>query len=135
VGLWITGENHRPVVDYWRKPLTCCKSQTYFITYCCIEYTSQCCIEYTSQWAGFELTTLVVIDTYCIGSCKSNLPCDHDHDGPLHGTEKSCNVRDSCKIKFWWVPTKKIMSSTSVFFIILVQNGESQTQMVSPELT
>ena len=23
-------------------------------------------------WAGFELTTLVVIDTDCIGSCKSN---------------------------------------------------------------
>jgi hypothetical protein len=27
---------------------------------------------YTSSWAGFELTTLVVIDTGCIGSCKSN---------------------------------------------------------------
>ena len=24
-------------------------------------------------WMGFELTTLVVIDTDCIGSCKSNL--------------------------------------------------------------
>ena len=23
-------------------------------------------------WAGFEITTLVVIDTDCIGSCKSN---------------------------------------------------------------
>ena len=23
-------------------------------------------------WAGFELTTLVVVDTDCIGSCKSN---------------------------------------------------------------
>ena len=23
-------------------------------------------------WAGFELTTLVVMDTDCIGSCKSN---------------------------------------------------------------
>jgi hypothetical protein len=27
-----------------------------------------CCIEYTSPWAGFELTTLVMIDT----DCKSN---------------------------------------------------------------
>ena len=34
--------------------------------------TSQCCIEYTSAWAGFELTTLVMISTDCIGSVKSN---------------------------------------------------------------
>jgi hypothetical protein len=27
---------------------------------------------YTSPWSRFELTTLVVIDTDCIGSCKSN---------------------------------------------------------------
>jgi hypothetical protein len=38
--------------------------QVTFITYCCIEYTS--------PRAGFELTTLVVIGTDCIGSCKSN---------------------------------------------------------------
>ena len=47
-----------------RKPQTCRKSLTNFIT--------QCCIEYTSPWAGFELTTLVVIGTDCIGSYKSN---------------------------------------------------------------
>jgi hypothetical protein len=27
---------------------------------------------YTSPWAGFELTTTVVIGTNCIGNCKSN---------------------------------------------------------------
>jgi hypothetical protein len=27
---------------------------------------------YTSPWTRFELTTAVVIGTYCIGSCKSN---------------------------------------------------------------
>jgi hypothetical protein len=27
---------------------------------------------YTSPWSRFELTTLVVIDTDCIGSCKAN---------------------------------------------------------------
>jgi hypothetical protein len=27
---------------------------------------------YTSPWAGFEITTLVVIWTNCICSCKSN---------------------------------------------------------------
>ena len=47
-----------------RKPLTCRKSLTNFIT--------QCCIKYTSPWAGFELTSLVVMGTDCTGSCKSN---------------------------------------------------------------
>ena len=49
---------------WWRKPLTFLKSLTNFITWCCIEYTS--------PWAVFKLTTLVVIGTDCIGSCKSN---------------------------------------------------------------
>jgi hypothetical protein len=30
------------------------------------------CIGYTSPWAGFELTTLVMMGISCIGSCKSN---------------------------------------------------------------
>ena len=30
------------------------------------------CLKYSSLWAGFELTTLVVICTDCTGSCKSN---------------------------------------------------------------
>jgi hypothetical protein len=47
-----------------RKQPTCRKTLTIFITYCCIECTS--------PWAGFELTTLVVIRTDCIGSYKSN---------------------------------------------------------------
>ena len=47
-----------------RKPQTCRKSLTNFITYYCIEHTS--------PWTGFALTTLVVIDTDCIGSYKSN---------------------------------------------------------------
>jgi hypothetical protein len=34
-------------------------------------------------WVGFELTTLVVIGTDCIGSYKTKLPYDHDHDGPV----------------------------------------------------
>jgi hypothetical protein len=35
-------------------------------------FITQYCNGYTSSWAGFELTTLVVIDTDCTGSCKSN---------------------------------------------------------------
>ena len=45
-----------------RKPPTCRISLTNFIKYCCIVYTS--------PWVGFELTTLVVIGTDCIWSCK-----------------------------------------------------------------
>ena len=30
------------------------------------------CIKYTFPWTGFELPTLVVIGTDCIGNCKSN---------------------------------------------------------------
>ena len=50
--------------NIWRKPATGRKSLTNFIT--------QHCIEYTSLWAGFKLTTLVMIGTDCICSCKSN---------------------------------------------------------------
>jgi hypothetical protein len=51
----VPGENHRAVAI---------KSLTKLIT--------RCCIEYTSPWAGFELTTSVVIGSDFIGSCKSN---------------------------------------------------------------
>ena len=47
-----------------RKPPTCHKSLTNFIT--------QCCIEYISPSVRFKFTTLVVIGIDCIGSCKSN---------------------------------------------------------------
>ena len=49
-----------------KKPSTCCKSLTNFIT--------QCCIEHTSPWSQFELTTLVVIgtDCTCTVNCNSN---------------------------------------------------------------
>jgi hypothetical protein len=47
-----------------RKPPTCSKSLTNFITYFCIKYTS--------PRVGFKLTTLVVIGSCCICSCKFN---------------------------------------------------------------
>ena len=50
--------------DYPEKTTKCQKSLTNFITLCCIEYIP--------PWAGFELTTLVVIGTDCTGSCDSN---------------------------------------------------------------
>ena len=50
----VPGESHRPVASHWQT------------------LPHKCCIEYTSPWTGFKLTTLVVIGTDCIGSCKSN---------------------------------------------------------------
>ena len=47
----------------WRKPQTCRKSPTNFI---------QMLYWIHFAWAGFELTTLVVIGTDCTGSWKSN---------------------------------------------------------------
>ena len=35
-------------------------------------FITWCCIEYTSPWAGFELTTLVMIGNDYIDSCKFN---------------------------------------------------------------
>jgi len=49
----------------WRKPPTCHKSLTNFITLCSIKYTLPCV-------QLFELTTLVVISNDCTSSCKSN---------------------------------------------------------------
>ena len=58
-----------------RKPPTCHKSQTNFMTMLYRAHLS---------CAGFELTTLVVIGTDCIGSMfKIQLPYDHDHNGPV----------------------------------------------------
>ena len=47
-----------------KKPQTSRMSLTNFITISRLEYTS--------PWVGFKLTTLVVIGTDFIGSCKSN---------------------------------------------------------------
>jgi len=59
-----------------RKPQTCRKSLTNFIT--------QCCIKYTSPSAGFKLTMLVVIGTDCIVSYKSNYHMITTMTAPLH---------------------------------------------------
>ena len=49
-----TGENHIPVASHWQT------------------LSHNVCIEYNSRWTWFQLTTLVVIGTDCIGSSKSN---------------------------------------------------------------
>jgi hypothetical protein len=42
----------------------------------------KCCMEYTSSWVGFELTMLVVIDTNCTRSWKSNYHTITINEGP-----------------------------------------------------
>jgi hypothetical protein len=59
-----TRENHRPVASHWQT-------------------LSHNVYRVHLAWAGFELTTLVVIGTDCIGGYKSNYQYDHDHDDPL----------------------------------------------------
>ena len=52
--IWVTGENHRPAASHSQIKSHNVVSST------------------PLPWAGFELTTLVVIGTDCIGSCISN---------------------------------------------------------------
>ena len=53
------------VISWWSVSLLeeSRKSLTNLITHCCLKYTS--------PWTGFDLTTLVVVGTDYIGSCKS----------------------------------------------------------------
>jgi Ni,Fe-hydrogenase I small subunit len=78
--------------------------------------------------ARFELITLVVIGTDCIGSCKSNY---HDHEGTLRTTElniveldTSGNYRDRTshnKKNFIWY-TDTLMKNMLNFENELIEN-------------
>jgi hypothetical protein len=51
---------------------------------------------YTSPWTRFELATLVVIGTDCIGSCKSNhhtITAMTDPDAKYNRSLSTCNKR------------------------------------------
>jgi hypothetical protein len=61
----VPGENQRPAASHWQT------------------LSHNVVSSKPPQWAGFELT-LMVIDTECAGSCKSKYHAiDHDHDGTL----------------------------------------------------
>ena len=49
----VSGENHQPAGSHWKT-------------------LSHDFVSSTPRLSGFELIALVVIGTYCIGSCKSN---------------------------------------------------------------
>ena len=59
----VPGEKHRPAASHW---------QTYHI----VLYQVHLAL------TVIELTTLVVVGTDYIGSCKIQQPYYHDHDGP-----------------------------------------------------
>jgi hypothetical protein len=59
----VPGEKHRPAANHW---------QTYHI----VLYQVHIAL------TVIELTTLVVVGTDYIGSCKIQQPYYHDHDGP-----------------------------------------------------
>jgi hypothetical protein len=61
----------------WRSALLVDETGVLSLTKCIIS----CWIEYSSPSVGrFPLTSLVMLGTDCIGSCK--LPYDHYHDDP-----------------------------------------------------
>jgi hypothetical protein len=66
-------ENHRPVKSHWLYHLI-----------------------YTSPWSRFELTTLVVIGTDCIGSCKSNYHTITTTTAPLNWFGMMCPSEETC---------------------------------------
>jgi len=65
---------------------------------------------YTSPWTGFELTTLVVIGTDCIGSCKSN----------YHTT----TTAPSLQIDVWRINGRtNVADKTTLYITILLVRG------------
>ena len=68
-----------------RKPPTCRKSLTDYITYC---------IESTLSIAAFELTTLAVIDTDCKGICKCNYFFHRSSDRCGFGSDPKPDIDD-----------------------------------------
>ena len=51
-------------------------------------------------WAGFELTTLMVIGTDCIGSCKSNYQYTHSSLEKLRGNSTSWQWNQRTKLSY-----------------------------------
>jgi hypothetical protein len=103
---------------YWwrtlRKPPTCRKSLTNYH------------IMYTSPWSRFELTTSVVIGTYCIDSCKSN-------HHTIMATAAPRAMRDQTTIVYFlisiwrvtyvnviWLKLSKIWYKHLAFFLITI---------------
>ena len=70
--------------------------------------------------AGIELTTLVVVGTDYIGSCKIQQPHDHDHDAPKNKNKQPYppqkKQQQKKKEKHWF----KILSTVISFSKIII---------------
>jgi hypothetical protein len=80
-----TGENQQPVVSHWQ------------------------------TWVGFELTTLMVIGTDCMGSCKSNYNTITTTAAPNNTMTKrkmtsnnTQNITQKTKDRVTWTPLKTL---------------------------
>ena len=76
------------------------------------QVTDTCCIEYISPWTGFELTILVVINTYWTGSCKANY-----HSVTTMTLPYPFQNQDGFKVEY--------ISSTSLFSILCTATRSS----------
>ena len=88
-----------------RKPSICYNSLTNLIT--------KCCIEYTSPWAGFYLTTLVVICTDCTCSFKFNY---HDAITTTTALWKIGAIFKVCCVQLWIEYTKNVCTIFEIYF-------------------
>ena len=109
-----------------RKPLTCSKSLTNFIT--------KGCIEYNSSWTRFKLT-LVVIGTDCTGSCKSNYHTITTTIAPLFQRKKILQIYKFTKIVIFNVDCKLFSNYVNPFDIfkertITRENNFSNTPLI-----
>jgi hypothetical protein len=115
----IPGENHRPVASHWQTLSQCCIEKTIDLSQVTDKlyqppvqsvpitikvvssnlahdevYLMQHC-DKVCQWlaAGrwFSLYNIVISLSDCTGGCKSQLPYNHDHDGPCT-TSKNTSV-------------------------------------------
>jgi hypothetical protein len=94
---------------WWRKPEYLEKTTDLPLT------NFQCCIKYTLSWAGFELTTLVVIGTGCIGNSKSK------YNATTSMKVHQVLYRDNTQL-ITFLPIILTKTTCSSFFYILYMN-------------
>ena len=102
-----------------RKPPTCSKSLTNFITMWYRVHLA---------WVGFGLTTLVVIDTYCIGSCNSSFHTITTTTAPPRlRLYKNVNRQAVNQVMVYRQAVNQVMVYCWVWYISLCQTVELKT--------